>query len=130
MKKTYISPLKHFVFNGLRFTAFVFPRTGSFFTTSDPAEQRLIEESRSFTTGNITLAETVNTRPVPKPKPLSVNPDEMDLTLTEYSTDSLQTARDIVYAIMDDRNIERTSCPNRKAILNAAERLGINFPNL
>lgn len=134
MKKTYISDLKNLVYEGLRFSNYVFPRVGSYFTTDDPDIQRRIEESISFREGSIRFSDPVamNTTPrVKPPQPISAeNSEPIDVKAKSFATDSLQRARDIVYAITEDRGIERAACPNRKAIMNAAERLGIEFPNL
>lgn len=117
--------MRNFVYSGIQFTPNVYPVSGSFLITDNPERQAFIESSRAFELGMIRLEDA----PEKPAKPAGDN-TEPNLDSTVFPTDSLQQARDIIYAIMEKRNIERTACPNRKAIIAAAERLGITFPNL
>lgn len=124
--------MRNFVYSGIQFTPNVYPVSGSFLITDNPERQAFIESSRAFELGMIRLEDAPEKPAKPAgvkpPKPLDNTEPNLDSTV--FPTDSLQQARDIIYAIMEKRNIERTACPNRKAIIAAAERLGITFPNL
>jgi len=125
MVKKYYSRLRNFCVEGVSFTTLGAPEIGSCLVTSSREVQEKLEGSALF-------------RRVFKCVPL-YNAEETKIMEKEaeensgrptFMTDKLQEARDIIMKLRAERGMAYKTFPNTKSVLNAADELGVEFPNL